>query len=108
MSEDLEDLAGRFGRRLRELREQAGLTQAALAGQVGVGKDAVARWEQGTREPLWSSVVALARALGVEVGAFLEEPAATTEAREPGRPPGSPARGVAEPAKTRQKKRKKK
>jgi transcriptional regulator with XRE-family HTH domain len=84
-----------FSARLRELREAAGLTQEQLAGRVGVKRDAVARWEARVREPSWSNVVALAEALGVECGAFLEEP---TDRPEPqrGRPPK--AKEAPEPA----------
>ena len=67
------DEASWFGARLRELREQAGLTQQQLADKCGVKWEAVSRWERGTREPGWSNVVALAEALGVECTAFLQE-----------------------------------
>jgi hypothetical protein len=40
----------------------------------------------GDREPGWSTVLTLCRALGVEVGAFAKEPAARPAARR-GRPP---------------------
>jgi putative transcriptional regulator len=63
-----------FGRRLRELRQEAGLTQTELAERAGVKRDAVARWERGAREPGWFNVVALAEALGVDCLAFLVEP----------------------------------
>src|SRR5436309_1881006 len=75
-----------IGARLRELREQKGLTQGQLAELVGVRRDAVARWEADAREPGWSNVVALAAALGVNCLAFLQPPA-EREASGPGRPP---------------------
>lgn len=34
---------------LKRIRLQLGLTQAQLAKQLGVGQNAVARWETGTR-----------------------------------------------------------
>jgi transcriptional regulator with XRE-family HTH domain len=77
--------AGWFAGRLRELRGAAGLTQAQLAERAGVKRDAVARWEAGTREPSWSNVVALVEALGVDANAFLQEPASARPAG-PGRP----------------------
>ena len=76
-----------MGGRLRELREQKGLTQTQLAELVGVKRDAVARWEADVREPGWSNVVALAQALGVDCTAFLQAPA---ERPETGR--GRPAK----------------
>src|SRR2546429_576058 len=47
-----------FGPRLRELREQAGLTQEQLAERAGVKRDAVARWERNNREPSWGNILA--------------------------------------------------
>src|SRR6266849_6081512 len=60
-----------FAGRLKELREAAGLTQPALAERAGMNRFGVAKLEQGVREPNWTTVLALARALGVEVGAFV-------------------------------------
>ena len=79
-----------FAGRLKELREQAGLTQPELADRAGLSKAGIADLEQGRREPSWATAVALAGALGVEVTAFLQEPAP----REPagrGRPPKATA-----------------
>src|SRR5436190_19046644 len=80
-----------FAGRLRELREQKGLTQDQLATLAGVKRDAVARWESGRREPSWSNVVALCRVLHVRADAFLEKPR-TAYLPRPGRPAkGKPA-----------------
>jgi transcriptional regulator with XRE-family HTH domain len=73
----------RFGRRLRELREQAGLSQTALAEAAGISQSAIAHWEQGLREPIWSNVLALAAALGVDCLAFQEPPATKKTAARP-------------------------
>jgi transcriptional regulator with XRE-family HTH domain len=85
-----------FAGRLRELREGLGLTQEQLAVRAGVKRDAVARWERGIREPSWSSVLALAEALGVDCRAFLEPPAELPEPKR-GRPPKA-KEGAAEKA----------
>ncbi len=79
--------AEHFGRRLRELREAARLTQEQLAEKVGVKRDAVVRWESSKREPVWSSVLALAAALGVSCEAFAEPPAQPPPPPRRGRPP---------------------
>ena len=79
-----------FAGRLRELRGEAGLTQEQLAERVGVKRDAIARWERGTREPSWSNVVALADALGVSCDAFRQEPRPAPEPQR-GRPRKAPA-----------------
>jgi transcriptional regulator with XRE-family HTH domain len=81
-----------FGPRLRELREEAGLTQEQLAERAGVKRDAVARWERNNREPSWGNVLALAQALGVECSAFTTAPATTTPA-----PRGRPRKGGGAP-----------
>ena len=52
--------------RLRNLRKQRGLSQAALAQMAGVTQQAVAQYEAG-RIPLLPIAQALARALGVTV-----------------------------------------
>jgi transcriptional regulator with XRE-family HTH domain len=88
-----------FGRRLKELRLAAGLDQKGLAGQIGVSIRAVSHWEQGLREPGWSNVVALGKALGVDCRAFLVEAKMEGEDPKRGRPrkhspkidPGRPA-----------------
>jgi transcriptional regulator with XRE-family HTH domain len=59
-----------FAIRLKELREKAGLSQAALAELAGMNRFGIAKLEQGAREPSWSTVQAIARALGVSCEAF--------------------------------------
>jgi transcriptional regulator with XRE-family HTH domain len=62
------------GGRLVELRIAAGLTQSELAERCGVGRDAVAKWEADKREPGWTNILALAKALGVSCEAFAVPP----------------------------------
>ena len=62
-----------FGRRLRELREQAGLTQSELGERAGkMMYQMLARYERGETEPTWPVVLRLAEALGVSTEAFRE------------------------------------
>jgi transcriptional regulator with XRE-family HTH domain len=82
-----------FAGRLRELREQAGLTQHQLGGKAGLSQAGIADLEQGRRKPAWETVVALCRALGVTPDAFLQEPRAMPERRR-----GRPRKAGAEPA----------
>lgn len=84
--------SGNFGLRLKELREQAGLTQPQLADRAKLSKAGVADLEQGRREPSWSTVQALCAALGVSCEAFNQEPADRPETR-----PGRPRKATAEP-----------
>ena len=61
-----------FATALKRLREEAGLSQAALAERAGVNVFGIAKIEQGLREPNWATVLRLAAALEVECTAFCE------------------------------------
>jgi|SRR5581483_1503084 len=80
------DEANSFGRRLEELRVQFGKTQAELAEQAGLTKDAVSRLERGQRSPTWGTVVALATALGISTEEFRQPPTGAAP-KGRGRPP---------------------
>ena len=56
----------RFALRLKQARENAGLTQEQLAETVGVTRQAVSRWEQGHTQPDLEMLVALSGALEVD------------------------------------------
>ena len=77
-----------FGRRLKHLREQAGISMYELAKRSGVSAASLSRIEQGGREPTWPTIVLLARALGVSVAAFDVEPSA--DQAEPTEEPPAP------------------
>lgn len=62
-----------FGRRLRELRDAAELSQAQLGERAGMAYQAIARLERGDREPTWPTVLKLAEALGVPTDEFRDE-----------------------------------
>lgn len=78
-----------FADRLRELRDKAGLTQAQLAERAGLHLSAVTRFEQGLREPSWSTAQSLADALGVSCEELRKPPVADREPAPRGRPPKS-------------------
>lgn len=59
-----------FAVRLREMRQEAGLSQEALARLANLSTRTVCKIEQGDAEPGWRTVLDLADALGVEVGCF--------------------------------------
>jgi transcriptional regulator with XRE-family HTH domain len=63
-----------FGRKLKELRTQAGLTQAQLAEQSDVPLGTIRDYEQGKRTPLLSAAQKLARALDQSLDVFPPEP----------------------------------
>jgi transcriptional regulator with XRE-family HTH domain len=54
--------------RIRELRLQRGLTQAALCERAVISLDSVTRIEGGTRVPTIDTLERIANALGVSVG----------------------------------------
>jgi transcriptional regulator with XRE-family HTH domain len=61
-----EDIMTEFAHELRSQRREAGLSQSALAREVGKHPSYVNRLESGEREPSsWESVQALAEALGL-------------------------------------------
>ncbi len=74
-----------FAGRLKELREQVGISQKALAERVGLNVRQVSRLETGAQTATWPVVVALCQALGVGPDAFLQKPAVMLEP-ERGRP----------------------
>ena len=54
-----------FGIRLREAREELGLTQDKLAKAMNTQQTHVARWERGARKPSIDTVIAIAKILKV-------------------------------------------
>jgi transcriptional regulator with XRE-family HTH domain len=82
--------ADRFPARLKELREDTGLSQQGLADRVGISVRQISRLETGAQVATWPTAVALAKALGVSCEAFLEEPTLRPEAVR-GRPPKAAA-----------------
>ncbi|MCL6557700.1 MAG: helix-turn-helix domain-containing protein [Firmicutes bacterium] len=59
--------------KIRELRENAGLSQTELASKVGVTQGFISHIELGIREPTLKLVRKLAAALGVSVSDLLDE-----------------------------------
>ncbi len=60
-----------LGRRIRLLREMAGLNQQQLANKVGISRSAVAFWETGRSGHVGKHLGALAEALGVDAEVLL-------------------------------------
>jgi transcriptional regulator with XRE-family HTH domain len=55
----------RLGERVREHRHHRGLTQENVAGSLGLSVAYISLIERGGRNPPYTTVVALARALGI-------------------------------------------
>jgi transcriptional regulator with XRE-family HTH domain len=76
-----------FGERLRQLRQDAGVTQQELARRSGVNYYTLRNYEQDRRDPFWRNVFDLAGGLGVSAEVFKDcRPAPGAQGRAPGRP----------------------
>lgn len=62
-----------FGAKLREYRDDAGLTQKDLGEAIGVSPQAIARLEKGESSPSWETAVKLAEALERSLDDFLDK-----------------------------------
>lgn len=64
-----------IGRRIRERREELGLTQLGLANALpgSVGSDQVSRWERGIHKPRDEQLEQIAEVLEVEFGYFMSD-----------------------------------
>jgi len=62
-----------FGKHLAELRQEQGLSVYKLSLMSGVEQMSISRYESGIRQPLFSSVQKLAKALNVSIATFEED-----------------------------------
>lgn len=62
-----------FGRRVRELREQRGLSQEALGRLTGLHRTAIYKFEKGGTDPRLASIRRLARGLQVPPRELIED-----------------------------------
>ena len=71
-----------LGEKIVSLRRQAGLSQERLAGELGVSRQAVSRWETNSALPDAMNVLALSRLFGVSADYLRNDgfPAAGTSA----------------------------
>jgi transcriptional regulator with XRE-family HTH domain len=61
-----------MGKRLKRLRTEKAMSQAALAQRAGLTREYVNKLEAGKQDPSLTTITALAKALGVPVPALLE------------------------------------
>lgn len=69
-----------FGRRLAEMLDEQGMTQADLATKIGVTRAAMSRYVSGDREPRYVTLVRIAEELGVGVGDLIPTEVDSVEA----------------------------
>jgi len=72
-----------LGGRIAQLCKDQGLTQAALAEQLGIAQQALASYEVGRRRVPVSMLADLARSLGVSIEALLGESVKASAKRGP-------------------------
>lgn len=75
-----------LGKRLRELRVQAGLTQKEVAQKASISQGQYTYYESGKREPLASLMPVLAAAFDVSIEELFADPESEPEAPKRGRP----------------------
>ena len=83
-----------FAEKLVRLRKREGMSQEALAERLGVSRQAVSRWEQGTALPDAAKLLPCARLFGVDVEWLLDD----TRNWEDQTQSAEPARGTEIPA----------
>ena len=96
---DIKALANAFGERVQELRERERLTQDRLAKLSGLQASLVGRLERGLHEPRLSTVLSVARGLGVTPGELLDKFAEVPPGQ--GQPPRSSTTGSGFPERWR-------
>lgn len=69
----MSDVAVRFGKRLREVREEAGISQEKLAELAGLHRTYVSSVERGKRNISIENIERLALALGVTMRDLMPE-----------------------------------
>jgi transcriptional regulator with XRE-family HTH domain len=57
----------RLGARIRDIRKEKDLTQADLAKKLGRSQSQISEWETGDSEPQLLNLIAIAKALGVQL-----------------------------------------
>lgn len=62
-----------FGKQLRALRTDRGLTQQELAERAGISRVTIARFEAGEQLPRYQTMIALADGLGVAIECLIAE-----------------------------------
>ena len=62
-----------LGEALKEHRTRCMMTQEFVAEHLGVSRQAVSKWENGTSDPSTSNLLALAKLFGISAGELLRE-----------------------------------
>ena len=68
-----------LGQRISTYRKQLGISQEALGERLGVSRQAVSKWENGTSDPSTANLLALAKLFGVSPEELLNAAQTDTE-----------------------------
>jgi transcriptional regulator with XRE-family HTH domain len=82
LDQDPKAASAAFGQRLRDLRAREGVSQDGLARETDVHPTAIGRFERGDREPRLTTILRLARGLGVAPGELVDDLAAASGAQK--------------------------
>lgn len=76
-SKEIREEKGTFkkslGEVLKQQREDCKMTQQFVAGAIGVSRQAVSKWENGTSDPSTSNLISLAKLYKISVKEILHE-----------------------------------
>lgn len=61
-----------LGETIKDHRTRCGMTQEFVAEQLGVSRQAVSKWENGTSDPSTANLLALAKLFGVSAAELLK------------------------------------
>jgi transcriptional regulator with XRE-family HTH domain len=84
--EDPDEIMDRVGRRMAELRAEAGLTQAEVARRMDTAVNNYQRIEHGLQNVTLRTMVKIAGVLGVATAVLLEAPSTGKKSGRRGRP----------------------
>ena len=68
-----EEIRKTLGETLRELRTERNMTQEFVAESLGLSRQAVSKWENGTSEPSTTNLIAIAKLYGIEPEELLKK-----------------------------------
>jgi len=68
-----DDIKVRFGRRLREIRKRASISQEKLGAQAGIARNFVSMIENGQRNVTLATIQKLAAALGCTMSTLMPD-----------------------------------
>ena len=82
LTEEVKIVRKSLSEMLRENRTRCKMTQEFVAESIGVSRQAVSKWENGTSEPNTSNLMALARLYGIPAEDLLKGVESALEAQE--------------------------